>query len=143
MRYAFILAAMLLAPAGLAKAAAPASLSTPGWLGLGYTFNVTGATTGRTVWLFVRQIAPGGPAERAGLRAQDVITEINGNKITFSDELETLDFFNGIRAGQRVQLKVARGRAILTVTIVAGPLPPERVEQRRINAALAKGKRRP
>jgi S1-C subfamily serine protease len=139
-KYAFILA-MLLAPAGLAKTTGPASLSTPGWLGLGYTVNVTSTATGRMVWLFVRQIAPGGPAERAGLKTQDVITAMNGNRITFRDELETLNFFNGIRAGQRVQLRVARGRAILTVTIVAGPVPPEMVEQRRINAALAKGKR--
>jgi serine protease Do len=114
----------------------------PGWLGLGYTYHVTNTSTGRMVWLFVRQIAPGSPADRAGLKTQDVITLINGKRISFIDELAALKFFSEIRPGQRVMLGVARGRTVQTVTIVAGDAPPYMGERRRINEELAKAQRR-
>ncbi len=93
------------------------------------------------VWLFVRQIVPGGPADRAGLKTQDVITLINGKRISFIDELAALNFFSGIRPGQRVLLGVVRGRTVQTVTIVAAGAPPYMVERRRINEEVAKAQR--
>lgn len=93
------------------------------------------------VWLFVRQIAPGGPADRAGLKTQDLITAINGKKITFIDELETLNFFIRIRQGEHVQLKINRGKAALILNVVAGAAPPGMAEKRLINTAVAKAQR--
>jgi len=93
------------------------------------------------VWLFVRQIAPGSPAERAGVKTQDVITGINGNKISFRDALETLNFFNGVRQGERVQFKISRGRTVQTITIVAEALPPDMAKMRLLNAQVAKSQR--
>jgi S1-C subfamily serine protease len=140
MKYAFILLAALTASSAMAgTAAAPVPAS--GWLGLGYTYNATNTSAGRMVWLFVRQIAPGGPADRAGLKTQDVITAINGKTIAFKDELDTLNFFSGIHQGDRVQLKVSRGKTVQTITIVADPLPPDMVKRRRLNEEVAKSQR--
>jgi S1-C subfamily serine protease len=113
----------------------------PGWLGLGYTYNVTGTPAVRVVWLFVRQIAFGGPADRAGLKVHDVITAINGKNITFRDELETLNFFTGVQQGQRVQLRIRRGISESTITIIAGAPPLGMAERRRINTAVASAAR--
>lgn len=93
------------------------------------------------VWLFVRQIAPGSPADRAGVKSQDVITGINGKKISFRDALETLNFFNGIRQGEHVQLKISRGRTVQTITIVADALPPDMAKRRLLNTEVAKSQR--
>jgi S1-C subfamily serine protease len=138
-KYALTLLATFAASSILA--AGVASPAPPGWLGLGYTYNATNTSPGRMVWLFIRQIAHGGPAERAGLKPQDVITAINGKPLSFRDELETVNFFSGIRQGQRVQLKISRGRSVQIVTIVAVALPPGMAEQRRIDEQLARAQR--
>jgi C-terminal processing protease CtpA/Prc len=137
-RYALLLLAALTASSGRTTTAEAASPPPAGWLGLGYTYNVTNTSTGRVVWLFVRQIAPRGPADRAGVKPQDLITGINSKKISFKDELETLNFFTALRQGQRVQLEVRRGRNVLTFTIVADAVPPEMAKRRLINENVAK-----
>ena len=138
MKYALLLLAALTASSGRTTTAEAASPPPAGWLGIGYTYNVTNTSTGRVVWLFVRQIAPRGPADRAGLKPQDVITGINSKKISFRDELETLNFFSGVRQGQHVQLEVRRGRSVVTFTIVADALPPDMAKRRLINENVAK-----
>jgi len=141
MKYTFILLAALTASSSMATTVA-APVPASGWLGLGYTYNATNnPSTGRMVWLFVRQIAPGGPADRAGLKTQDVITAINGKRIAFKDELDTLNFFSGIHQGDRVQLKVSRGKTVQSITIVADPLPPDMIKRRRLNEEVAKSQR--
>jgi len=138
-RYALLLLAALTASSGRTSTVEAASSPPAGWLGLGYTYNVTNTSTaGRVVWLFVRQIAPRGPADRAGVKPQDVITGINSKKISFKDELETLNFFTVLRQGQRVQLEVRRGRSLLTFTILADAVPPEMAKRRLINENVAK-----
>lgn len=140
MKYAFVVLATLATLSDMAKTTG-AVPEQPGWLGLGYTYNVTNTRTGRTVWLFVRQIAPKSPAERAGLKVQDVITGINGKQISYRDELETLHFFSGIHQGEHVQLQVSRGRTVQTVTVVADALPPEMAKRRQLNEEVAKRQR--
>ena len=142
MKYALILLAALTASSALAKAVEEAPLRVPGWLGLGYTYNVTNGSAGRIVWLFVRQIAPGGPADRAGLKIQDVIIGINGKSNSFGDELATLNFFNGIRSGERIKITIRRGRTVRTITVIADPLPPEMVKRRQLNADVARAQHR-
>ena len=139
MKYALTLLATLAASSILA--AGVASPAPPGWLGLGYTYNSPNTSPGPMVWLFIRHIAHGGPAERAGIKTQDVITAINGRTLSFRAELETLNFFSGIRQGQRVQLKISRGRTVQIVTIVAVALPAGMAERRRINEQLARAQR--
>ena len=67
---------------------------------------------------FVQQVAPGGPAEKAGLKAEDVIVAINGKTVKTSGDLvntvtttpvgNTLDV-TAIRDGKRQNFKVVVG----------------------------------
>lgn len=126
-----------LALAARALAAAP-----PGWFGIGYTFNVTDGAKARIVWLFVQQIAPGGPADRAGVRPQDVITAINGKQLWFTGAGDAVKFFSGIREGQTIIFDVRRGTTARKVKIVAGKVPPDIAERRRNNERLVKAAER-
>lgn len=141
MKYALILVATLIVPP-MDSVAAPALRTPPGWLGLGYTYNVTSTPGVRIVWLFVRQVAPGGPADQAGVKPQDVITEINGRKISFKDEFDALTFFGRIKPGDTLRLTLKRGRITTKIAIVASSLPSDMAQQRRINAEVAKAQRR-
>jgi S1-C subfamily serine protease len=114
-----------------------------GWLGIGYTFQVTNASTGRIVWLFVKQTAPSGPAERAGLKPQDVITAINGKPLWFRNDDDALSFFRGVRVGDTLVLQVKRGNTMRKVIIVAAAVPPEAVRLRKNNQAIAKARQTP
>ena|ERR1041385_8224575 len=115
----------------------------PGWLGLGYTYHVTNAPAGRIVWLFVQQTAPGGPAERAGLKPQDVITAINGRPLWFSNDVDALNFFGGVKLGQTFVMQVKRGKTLRNVSVTAGKVPPDIARLRKMNQAIAKARQSP
>jgi len=66
--------------------------------------------------LFVSRVSPGGPAERAGLRADDIVLAVAG------DEVHSLaDFYSRIwsrgAAGVEVPLRVLRGAQVRSVTV--------------------------
>jgi len=73
---------------------------------------------GVTEGAFVQQVAPGGPAEKAGLKAEDVITAINGKPVRTSGDLvntvtqtpigQTLDV-QAVRNGKHQDFKVVVG----------------------------------
>ncbi|HEY1241430.1 MAG TPA: Do family serine endopeptidase [Bryobacteraceae bacterium] len=73
---------------------------------------------GVTEGAFVQQVAPGGPAEKAGLRAEDVIVAINGKPVKTSGDLvntvtttpigNTLNV-TAMREGKRENFKVVVG----------------------------------
>jgi S1-C subfamily serine protease len=138
MKTASILFAAAAFLASIAGANGPAAHRSPGWLGIGYHFNVTPGPAGRTVWLFVQQVAPGGPAQRAGLQRQDVITAIDGRALWFRNQIDALDFFGGVNVGQKVVLTVRRGRSVRNVPVMAGKPPVDLAERRRLNEAIAK-----
>lgn len=83
-------AALLLTILASLTAATPGP--SPGWLALGYTYNSSGTARAPVIWLFVRDVPPGGPAARAGVRPHDVITAINGRRIAFKNDIESLIF---------------------------------------------------
>ena len=58
---------------------------------------------------FVLSVSPGTPAEAAGLRAGDVITGVEGERITSSDELGSA--IRSHRPGDRVKISWQRGGA--------------------------------
>jgi len=67
----------------------------------------------------VATVAPGSPAEIAGLEPGDVITEINKRPIdTIADVQSAID---GLRAGDTIEIQVSRGSTLYTaeVTLVA------------------------
>ncbi|MBI2851498.1 MAG: trypsin-like peptidase domain-containing protein [Chloroflexi bacterium] len=69
-------------------------------------------------------VASGSPADRAGVRAGDVITRFNGKDVNNVDELLRALHTSGI--GQDVTMTVWRGRteSSFTVTLAESPAPP-------------------
>lgn len=111
-------------PAFPRTAAAPPADSIPaaggaqaglGWLGLAVD---DALVTGRLV---VVEIAPDGPAARAGVRTQDVLLAINGSQLGDSDELAAA--LAAIAPGQRVRMALGRDSRIEEVEAVAVARP--------------------
>jgi serine protease Do len=65
------------------------------------------ATLGRTRCVEVVEVAPGSPAERAGLRAEDLIVELGGRPIERVDDVQRLMTHEAI--GRRLNVRVLRG----------------------------------
>lgn len=74
-----------------------------------------------TAGVVVRNVVPGSPAARAGLRPGDVIASVAGHTLRnpFDWEAELLDF----RVGEQVTLKVRRGGREIDVPITIADLP--------------------
>lgn len=68
-------------------------------------------------------IVPGSPAEKAGLKAEDIILELNGKKIDAENPLGALIVRR--QSGDTVTLKVLRGGQVLTIAAVLGEFPAE------------------
>jgi serine protease Do len=68
----------------------------------------------------VSDVAPGGPADRAGLRTGDVIVEFNGEKITDSSHFRNKVAFTP--PGTKATLKILRNGKEQTATVELGEL---------------------
>jgi S1-C subfamily serine protease len=99
----------------LAAAIAPAR---PGWLGVGLIPHRNGEES----WVTVQVIAPGGPAERGGLRVGDIVTDLDGKPFRFRSDLEMLEQLSKIRPGQRVRMRIVRAQQKMTVSVTAAPM---------------------
>ena len=103
-------------------ASALAARENRGWIGLaGGRFE---QRADGTAGLVVQSVAPNSPASRGGLRANDVITSIDGRPV--SDREEVLAAFAQVRAMQRVRFVVLRENRLIVVQVKAEP----RLEQR-------------
>lgn len=96
----------------------------PGWLGMGITYHppVVNARSS-TGWIFVQQLAPGGPALAAGVRSQDVIAKIDGKSLRFADEAGMMEWLATITPGQRLTLDIRRGAETLQLKVMAASMP--------------------
>jgi hypothetical protein len=110
-------AALALIAIALATFATPgaADESPRGFLGVGLT-DVAG-TPGAQVGV----IAPGGPAEKAGVRVGDVIVAVDGHPAANSQVV--VRALAGLSAGQRAQLSILRDGEAMSVHAVMG-VPP-------------------
>lgn len=79
----------------------------------------------RDVGLLVVQVAPDGPAEKAGLLVGDVIIGVDGRPVDDLDDL--LGILGGERIGTTTQVRVVRGGTLaeVPVTIAARPRKEE------------------
>ena len=66
-------------------------------------------------------VAAGGPAARAGLQANDVITNFDGKAVTGSSQLVTL--IRGRQPGDKVTVTYVRGSETKTTTVTLGSVP--------------------
>jgi membrane-associated protease RseP (regulator of RpoE activity) len=74
----------------------------------------------------VVSVSPGGAAERAGLKAGDVLTEINGKALKSEGEEsareQLLDAMRKVKPGDSVALSYRRDNKVVKTTLVAQPL---------------------
>jgi putative serine protease PepD len=71
--------------------------------------------------VLVVAVAPGGPAEKAGLRAGDVITAIDKVRITDVDQIDALSVTR--QPGDTVTVTYRRGRTTADTSLVLDSLP--------------------
>lgn len=97
-----------------------------GWLGVVTTGiqMVDRRTDGTRIVRFfeppvVASVDPGSPAERAGVRAGDVLIEIGGQRLPE----ERVIFAELLRPGKAIVLKLQRGTELVTVTPMVEPVP--------------------
>lgn len=73
--------------------------------------------------VLVAAVTPGDPAEKAGIKARDIITEVNGKKMATSRDLTTL--VAGLDVGDRAEVKVLREGEAKTLVVEIGRRPLE------------------
>ena len=86
--------------------------------------------------VLVAEVLKGGPADKAGLEGGtteatiegakfklggDIITEANGKPVSSMDDV--IDFINGAKPGDELELKILRGGDTKTVTVTLGDRP--------------------
>jgi putative serine protease PepD len=71
--------------------------------------------------LFVRDVVPGGPSAKAGLRPGDVITSINGQPATSNVQLQEITLTS--KPGSTVDLEYTRNGSSATATVTLGTMP--------------------
>ena len=92
-----------------------------GWLGIAVDDTLV---TGRLV---VVEVAPDGPAAKAGVRPQDMLLAINGQQLRNGDEMAAV--LAAIVPGQRVKMAVGRDSRIEDVVADASARPPRAVSR--------------
>ena len=79
-------------------------------------------------FLYVGQVGPDTPAAKAGMRAGDIITRIDGRKPALRDNLDILEFVARLKVGQKLQIAFVRAGTEMKTSLVAGQVP-DRYEQ--------------
>lgn len=66
----------------------------------------------------IERVEPGSPAERAGLRPEDIITRVNDTLVRRGSDLRRV--LRGLRPGQTMRLTIVRGGRSLAVNVQLG-----------------------
>ncbi|MAQ99411.1 MAG: serine peptidase [Oceanospirillaceae bacterium] len=69
----------------------------------------------------VVQVLDGSPAEKAGLESGDIITSVNGNRISLSSDLPHQ--IGRLSSGDKAELKIVRSGKTKTIKVTIGNLP--------------------
>lgn len=108
------------------------------WLGVGLLLQED-ASGGK--FLFVAAVPEGTPAAAAGLKAQDLVTAIDGKKIGFRDDLDLLEFIGALKPDQVLRLRVVRGGKTIDAQLKVGRMPAEYESRWEASLARAREKR--
>ena len=92
------------------------------YLGISY-FAVTDAQTAAQLGVnaygvYIVEVVKGGPADKAGLQAGDRIVSVDGSEVATQSDLGTL--MQNHKAGDTIEITVARGGQMQTVTVTLG-----------------------
>ena len=68
--------------------------------------------------VFVEQVEPEGPADKAGVKPEDVITSINGKPVMRGQDL--IDMVADTPVGQSLQVGLVRDKKPMTLTVTVG-----------------------
>jgi S1-C subfamily serine protease len=110
----------------------------PGWLGIGYLYN----RTDDRGWMLIRHLDPAGPAAKAGLRARDIVTHIDGKPLTVRDQYAMMTVLRGVKPGQKLKLTVRRGDRTMPIVITAAKMTAQQEQLWRESLAYESGRRR-
>ena len=80
-----------------------------------------GNAPGRTSGAAVQQVAPSGPAARAGVQQGDIITAVDGTSVSSADDLLTI--LAQKKPGDTISLKLDRNGSTSSVQVHLGELP--------------------
>jgi PDZ domain len=70
----------------------------------------------------VREVSPGGPAQRAGVRTGDLIVAVNGTTVRGQEPAaRVVELLHDVKPGDKVDLKVSRDGKIRDLTVTARP----------------------
>lgn len=111
----------------------------PAFLGFLFTYHPSPSSgTDRRGWLAVQGVVPGGPAERAGLRAGDLITGIAGRPVVFKTDLDVLQRLGAFRAGEKIKLTILRDRQPRAIELIGAAMSDRQYEQWKANLQFAR-----
>lgn len=71
--------------------------------------------------LYIAEVSPNGPADRAGIKKGDVMLDIAGKQINNIDELRLA--LAQHRAGDKVDITISRGNQLMKKTVLLGEMP--------------------
>jgi serine protease Do len=83
---------------------------------------------GKPTGALVQSVEPGGPADKAGVEAGDIITRVDGKLVEKSGDLPRL--VGGARPGSRATLQIFRRGLTKELTATVGEFEPERPTRR-------------
>ena len=90
----------------------------PGFLGITFQKNSDEGVT-------VTQVRPDSPAQKAGLKVNDVLLKINDVELKDSDTTEIVKLISQYRSGTTVSIQLKRGQEKLTVKARLALRPPD------------------
>ena len=108
-----LLAALVLASSSAAFA--------KGRLGFGVDVATDGMLSSTLKEVKISAVRPGGPAEKAGLRVGDIVTEFAGQRVVGSKGGKLKTDLGNIKKGEHLKLLVLRAGKAVAIDIVAGP----------------------